>query len=87
MNDVDISKRLQQFVEQQFPLARKRGVAATTPLLTNGIIDSMGTMDLVMFMESEFNIVVSDDDMLSNNFETLQNMTDFVHGKIANSLA
>ncbi len=87
MNEADITTRLRLFIETQFPLARKREIEADSPLLTSGIIDSMGTMDLVAFMESEFDFVLSDEEMLADNFETLQKMTDFVHCKLAPSLS
>ena len=81
-----ILETLREFVTRQFPAAAKQGMTADQPLLSSGVIDSMGTMEVVMFLESTFDIVLSDDEMLDDNFETLQRMTDFVVSKLDHSL-
>ena len=82
MNRAEISERLRQFIAKQFPLSQKQELTLDEPLLKSGIIDSMGTLELVTFMESDFQIVLSDEEMLSGNFETLGKMTDFVASKL-----
>ena len=86
MNEAQVTEQLRQFIEKQFPLARKHNVQSDTPLLISGIIDSMGTLDLVGFMEAEFDIVLSDEEMLADNFETLQKMTSFLCRKLESGL-
>jgi methoxymalonate biosynthesis acyl carrier protein len=50
-------------------------------LLAQGIIDSMGILSLVTFMETRFGIKASDDDMVPENFETLEALRLFVERK------
>ena len=50
-------------------------------LLAQGIIDSMGILSLVSFMEARFGIRTSDDDMVPENFETLEALRAFVERK------
>ena len=50
-------------------------------LLAQGIIDSMGILSLVSFMETRFGIKTSDDDMVPENFETLEALRRFVEKK------
>jgi acyl carrier protein len=50
-------------------------------LLANGILDSLGVLDMVGYLEMEFGITVSDDDLLPENFETLGRLAQFVEGK------
>ena len=78
----EILDRLREFVSSQFPVARNLELTADQPLLTSGIIDSMGTLEVVTFIETEFGIVLTDEEMLDGNFETLQKMADFVSAKI-----
>ncbi len=47
-------------------------------LLGSGIIDSLGMMKLVIFMEKEFNISVNTEDMTVENFMTVQNILNFL---------
>jgi acyl carrier protein len=50
-------------------------------LLAQGIIDSMGILSLVAFMEKRFGIKASEDDMIPENFETLEALRAFVERK------
>ena len=41
------------------------------PLLESGIIDSLGILKLIAFMEKQFGIRVEDEELVPENFETL----------------
>jgi acyl carrier protein len=77
-----VEDQLRQFVERQFPLARKNGFTNDTNWLQNGAIDSLGILDLVHFLESEFSVLVSDEELVPENFQSLSSVTDFVSRKI-----
>jgi acyl carrier protein len=47
------------------------GVDADTPLLEQGLLDSLGLMKLVAFLERHYEIVVPDEEMTPSNFRTL----------------
>src|SRR6266852_5207258 len=66
------------FLVRKFPLARTRGVKESDPLLESGILDSMGVLELVEFVEHEFAIKISDDELVPENFQTIQQMASFV---------
>jgi len=51
--------------------------------LENGIIDSMNVLELVVFVEDHFNISVNDEDVVSENFDSLQSMSTYVRQKQA----
>jgi acyl carrier protein len=50
------------------------------PLL-EGLVDSLGLMQLVAFIEEEFDIEVGDADMTSGNFRTVSSITSFVEAR------
>ena len=81
MNQEQISIALKNFILGKFPLARKRGVDNETFLLQSGIVDSLGILELVAFIESEFTITVSDDELMPENFQNIAMMSSFVAGK------
>lgn len=70
--------RIREFILKHFPLARKNGVKADEKWLETGMIDSLGILDLVHFIESEFCLQVSDEELLPENFESLKTVRDFV---------
>lgn len=80
-NSNNIGERINQFVLRTFPLARKKAPTPQDDLLESGVIDSLGVLDLVTFVEKEFGIAVSDEDLLPENFNTLERLTTFVRGK------
>lgn len=41
------------------------------PLIESGIIDSMGVMSLLAFLEKEFSIEIPGDDLLPENFASI----------------
>lgn len=51
--------------------------------LENGIIDSMNVLELVVFVEEHFHITVGDEEVVPENFDSLNAMTAFVRRKQA----
>jgi acyl carrier protein len=47
-------------------------------LLDRGIIDSTGVLEIVLFLEGEFEIQIKASEMLPENFDTVNNMVAFV---------
>jgi acyl carrier protein len=76
-----ICGRIRHFLVERFPSARIRPIGDDDQLLANGILDSLGVLDVVVFLEQEFAITIGDDDLLPENFETLGRLTKFVAGR------
>jgi acyl carrier protein len=47
-------------------------------LLGSGIVDSLGMMKLVLFLEKEFQIKIRPEDMTVENFKTVQNISEYL---------
>ena len=47
-------------------------------LLEQGIIDSTGVLEIVMFLEGEFGLSIKASDMLPENFDSVDNMVRLV---------
>ena len=73
---------LQRFIEQRFPLAGTKQLGDDTPLLDSGIVDSLGILDLVVFIEETFGIVAEDHELVPENFGTLAALTRFVQERL-----
>jgi acyl carrier protein len=57
-------------------------VAPDEDLLANGVVDSHGLMEIVGFLEDRYKVVVTDDDLLPENFQSLERIEAFVAGKV-----
>lgn len=72
---------IRAFLLNKFPQAKKRALTDDLMLLESGIIDSLGVLDLVQFLEEHFRIKVDDEDLTPENFGTLQGMVSLVEQK------
>jgi acyl carrier protein len=73
--------KIREFIVKHFPLSRKSGVSRDTKWLENGMIDSLGILDLVHFLEEEFAVVIADEELQPENFQSLESVVEFVHKK------
>jgi acyl carrier protein len=80
-------ERILTFVRDKFPLARKKAITAEDDLLESGIIDSLGVLDLVSFLEHEFGIIVADDELVPDHFQNVLRLTRFVERKVNEAAA
>lgn len=76
-----IESKIRDFVSKTFPAARKQRIRAGDEWLQSGLIDSLGVLDLVQFLEREFSIRISDEELLPENFQSLSAVVTFVRRK------
>lgn len=53
------------------------------PLIERGTLDSLGIFQLVSFIENEFGVEVRDEELVRDNFGTLNDITALVEAKRA----
>ena len=74
----DIKSTVKEYILQEFlPGEDPNELTDTTPLITGGVLDSIGTVKLVMFIEERFNVTLqaheTDPDYL-NTIESINNL-------------
>jgi acyl carrier protein len=74
--------KITQFIFDKFPLARKRQLSEDASLLETGIVDSIGILEIVAFVEQEFAVRAEDDDLVPENFGSIANIASFVGRKL-----
>ena len=87
MQDNTVSTYIKDFIWEHFPLARKRKIIDTDPLLESGILDSLGILEVVTFLEHEFHIILNDDDLMPENFQSIECIAAFVQRRYHDSSA
>lgn len=53
-----------------------------TLVFKEGYFDSMGFVKLVSYLENEFKIKISDEDLVESNFESINAISEFVSKKV-----
>jgi acyl carrier protein len=78
-DDPEVRRTVREFLTQQIVLDG-RELADDTPLL-NGLVDSVGLMELVSFIESEFEVAIDFSEVEPKNFRTVSDIARFVASK------
>jgi acyl carrier protein len=81
---MDTAAQLEQFILSELVVGTGRdSLPHNEDLLTADILDSAGIAELLSFLESDFGIQVSDDELQPDNFRTISAIADFVERKRA----
>ena len=73
-----LNTEIRQFIIKKFPLARKRQIQDSDALLETGMVDSQGVLEVVAFIEKEFSIIVEDEYLTPENFQSINKIAAFV---------
>ena len=80
MPTVDSSK-VRDFVIKTFLFGDGASLRDDTSFLEEGIIDSTGILELIMFLEETYGIEIKDSELVPDNMDSLQNIARFVQRK------
>lgn len=79
MDMKEIERSVREFVTENFILANGEiELQNDDSFLEKGLIDSMGVLELVDFIESSYSFAISDDDLLPENLDSINRITAFV---------
>lgn len=79
MDMKEIERSVREFVTENFILANGEiELQNDDSFLEKGLIDSMGVLELVDFIESRYSFAISDDDLLPENLDSINRITAFV---------
>jgi acyl carrier protein len=76
-----IKEKVKNYVLQAV-YAEKEKIKDNSLIFKEGYFDSMGFMVLISFLEEEFGIKTNDADLLEENFESINAISEFVIRKI-----
>jgi acyl carrier protein len=57
-------------------------IADDESLLRNGAVDSMSMYRMIAFLEDTFSLLIADDEMVPENFESINRIESFVAAKL-----
>ena len=75
---VETMEQIRRFVAETFLFEEDAVLDPQESLLDAGVLDSMGVMELVAFLEEEFDIVLRDEDLVRENLDTLTGIASLV---------
>lgn len=85
---MDVLPVVRNYIRDNFLLRKDlQDLGDDDPLLETGIIDSIGIVQFASFIESSFDIVIDDEEIVPENFETVTSIVSFVDRKRAEATA
>ena len=83
MIDVDMGREIRQFIVEVFAFGDESAlVSDDTSLLESRVLDSTDVLELIVFVEGRFGIKVEDDEVVPENFDSVNKVEDFVTRKL-----
>ena len=80
--------RIREYIVENYLYMRQDvHLSDDDPLLARGIIDSMGVMELIVFLEEEFGVAVGDADITEANLGSLAAIARYVLARQAGASA
>jgi acyl carrier protein len=74
-------ERIKGYIIDNFLFGDEEGLEDQTSFLDAGIVDSTGILELVDFLDNEFRIKISDDEILPENLDSINNIINFLDKK------
>ncbi|MBB5119235.1 acyl carrier protein [Streptomyces eurocidicus] len=84
---MDRTDRIRQFIEDRFLVEFGGEVTDGSDLFKAGVMDSFGYIQLMGFLEEEFSIAVTDEEILTDVFVSLDAIDAFVARKLSGGAA
>jgi len=79
---MDTTDCIRQFITSEICGGTVDHIGDTDLLIENGIIDSMGIMLLLGFLEENFSITIDGDELIPENFSTITTISSLVGKKV-----
>jgi acyl carrier protein len=76
---------VREFVIENFLFGDSDGFKEDTSFLQSGIIDSTGILEVVSFLEENYGISIEDEELIPENFDSLNNINNFLKKKMNGS--
>ena len=76
-----IKTKIRSFIVENFLFGDDNGLKEDISFLDEGIIDSTGVLELVTYLEEEFEIEVEDEELIPENLDSINNIAAYLEGK------
>jgi acyl carrier protein len=82
MNEGSIEAVIERFIVGDLLLGSNHTeLDLNQPLISSGILDSLGLLQLMSFIKQQFGVAVQDGEVIPDNFQTIRRISTFIEGK------
>ena len=83
MDPKTVKAQIKQYIAENLLFAEAFPHADDASFLGEGIVDSVGVMELVAFVNTQFGVTVEPQEITPENFDSVQRLGDFIARKSA----
>ncbi|MBY0547980.1 MAG: acyl carrier protein [Candidatus Obscuribacterales bacterium] len=80
---MEVRDKIQSFLTKRFLVDFDKKATCSTDLFKQGFIDSFGFIELVTFLENEFKIELTQDEIMSRSLNSVEQIEALVHRKVS----
>lgn len=81
---MDVERDIREFIYENFIVAQDDvSLPSTLSLTRTGIIDSLGVLELVLFLEERYEVKITEAETLPENLDTIDNIVRYLGSKLA----
>ena len=77
-----IKASVRTFIETNLIFGDSSDLADDSSLLESGVLDSTSVLEVISFLEDSYSISFDDDELISDNFDSINRIAAFVCGKL-----
>ena len=82
---MQLKSEIRHFIVENFLYGQDdNNLEDNVSFLENGLIDSTGILEVVSFIEEKYEIFVADDELIPDNFDSINNLSAFITKKMNN---
>lgn len=79
-----IEEQLREFLAENFILEDGgKGLESDESLTQSGVLDSMGVLELIMFIEEKFGVAIPEEDTLPENLDSIRRVVNYVSNRLS----
>jgi acyl carrier protein len=79
---IDFKGKIRSFIVDNFLFGDDDGLDDQISFLDSGIVDSMGILEIVNFINEEFQVTVADIELLPENLDSIDNIANYLSNKL-----
>ncbi|MEE3325760.1 MAG: acyl carrier protein [Myxococcota bacterium] len=82
MDSVDTQKQIRDFVVENLLLGEEeKDFLDSQSFLESGLIDSTGILEIIAFLEEEYEITIKDEEMVPENLDSVERIVSFLQSR------
>ena len=79
----EIKTKVRDFIAETFLIGEEKdSFDDSDSFMATGIIDSTGILEVISFLETEYEMTIEDDEMTPSNLDSVNNLVNFVSRKL-----